>query len=138
MMTTDYWDRAYMVRIETSHFSGTFTFDTAEAAFGYLFDQFARVERIIRNREYANSWVNFDCQRSRIVTPHGTFSAEDVLLVSTLSSSQGMIGAEPVESESDESIDRAVIAYREIGEYAYDGEPESVEEEADYQDWRGR
>ena len=41
-------------------------------------------------------------------------------------------------TESDESIDRAVIAYREIGEYAYDGEPESVEEEADYQDWRGR
>ena len=82
----EYWSRPYKVRIDTSHFSGTFCFHTAREAFDYLFQSYANVERIIRNREYGSSWVAFDCERSRIETPQGTFQAAYVLNVYELRS----------------------------------------------------
>jgi hypothetical protein len=88
---SDYWSKPYGVRIESSHFAGTFMFDTAEAAFRYLDQQFERVQRIIEHREYGSSWVNLDLNRSKLITPQGTFQARYVLNVSELSSSNGLV-----------------------------------------------
>jgi len=87
-MTTpdEYWRRPYRARVETSHFSGTFTFDNEADAVDYLHQQFARVRRIIRNGEYGTSWVNFDCYRSYIEGPAGRVAARYVLFVDKLES----------------------------------------------------
>lgn len=85
-----YWLKPYGVRIETSHFSGTFKFDTAEEAIKYIFDQFKRVQQIIDNREYGNSWVNFDCHRSWFDDHGQKVQAQYVLNVCALSSNYGL------------------------------------------------
>lgn len=82
-----YAARPFAARVETSHFSGTFRFDTEAEAIDYLHQQFAWVKRVIRNREYGNAWVNFDCQRSVLQRPDGqVIPAKYVLLADNLSS----------------------------------------------------
>jgi hypothetical protein len=81
-----YQARPFLAYVASSHFSGGFRFDTEAEAVDYLLQQFARVRRIIRNREYGPSWVNFDCYRSYLEGPGGRVAARFVLFCDKLES----------------------------------------------------
>lgn len=67
-----YAARPFCTVISSSHYKGSWRFNTESEAVDYLFQQAALVKRIIRNREYGTSWVNFDCFRSYIAYPDGS------------------------------------------------------------------
>lgn len=62
----EYWSRPYRAHVSSSHFSGTFCFETYEEADAYIRSSASRVKEQIRSKVFGRAWVGFDCWRSFI------------------------------------------------------------------------
>lgn len=66
-----YAARPWAARLETSHFGGTFRFDTEAEALDYLTGQVARLRRECKAKRNEPNWYGFDAWRSHIEGPNG-------------------------------------------------------------------
>jgi hypothetical protein len=78
----NYAAKPFAVRWVTSHFSGTFRFDTFDEAFDYVQEQWVKVQKQVRNNAYHSSKL----WQSYIETPDGKMSVEYFLLAKDVSS----------------------------------------------------
>ena len=88
-----YWNRRYWARIRTSHFSGTFAFDTAAEAMNYISAQYQSERARIRSGEYGSSWGAFDLYATVLMdTQEGTeVQARFILFVDRMDTNYGEV-----------------------------------------------
>lgn len=77
-----YWSKQFAVRWRTSHFSGTFCFDTLAEAFAYIDTQWAN----IRNRVAAEPYFASNLRDSALIADGRIIPLRYVLLADDVSS----------------------------------------------------